>query len=426
MTKRIVVFLIGAVTVLLIISLVVFFDPFGKFFDRIFKQSSDEPIGSVGYEVMWQKGGIEPSQVSAEIKAVVEKYFECFYSAMGDKDADCRGELVRLYADSTDDCVYDLAALSSCSKRLSASAIDLSVSSSAIHLWTENLVPINSNGCILSVRQSAELVFKSLKGISSGEGNYLHTFVFEKRSGNWYITLHECENGVWGYSRKTLNSICGTSIPSYSKLADSLDYFNAAVESRIDGIGRLIAAKGYGQGSFPTVQTEYSREGAVEYAFRWCSVLTEKRNTEQWKDYDNDSGNFASQCIYAGLGKMDIYGSRIWKWFGDRVNYDIPEKGCSMSWSEPENFWLYCTTRETEGMVVYTDISGGQLEKGDIVQLMSGDSAFGSVVVTDVVTDVSGNKLDFLVTGHDSDMVNFPLSLVHCDGIRMIKILGFN
>ena len=77
-------------------------------------------------------------------------------------------------------------------------------------------------------------------------------------------------------------------------------------------------------------------------------------------------------------------------------------------------------------MVVYTDISGGQLEKGDIVQLMSGDSAFASVVVTDVVTDVSGNKLDFLVTGHDSDIVNFPLSLVHCDGIRMIKILGFN
>lgn len=416
--------LIATVTVLLIISLLVFFDPFGKFFDSIFKQSKDDPIGKVGYEVMWQKGRIDPSSVPDDLIKITEKYFECFYSSMGDKEADCRGELVRLYVDSADDCVYDLAALSSCSKRLNGSGINLSVSSATIHLWTENLVPIAGSGYILVVRQSAELVFESLKGISSGEGNYSHTFVFEKKSGTWYITLHECSGGVWNYSRKTLNSICGTSSPSYSTLADSLDYFNAAIESRIDGIGKLISAKGYG--SFPSAKTEYNREGAVEYAFRWCSVLTERRNTEQWKDYDNDSGNFASQCIYAGLGKMDTEGSRIWKWFGDKVNYDIPEKGCSMSWSEPENFWLYCTTRETEGMVVYTDISGGQLEKGDIVQLMSGDSAFGSVVVTDVVTDVSGNKLDFLVTGHDSDIVNFPLSLIHCDGIRMIKILGFN
>lgn len=424
MSKRIVVFLIATVSVLLIISLLVFFDPFGKFYDSIFKQTDDEPIGSVGYEVMWQKGEISPSGIPDELVHITEKYFECFYSALGDKEADCRSELVGLYADSSDDCIYDLAALSSCSKRLNGSGINLSVSSTVVHLWAENLVPIASSGYILAVRQSAELVFESLKGISSGEGIFFHTFVFEKKSGIWYITSHECQSGVWDYSRKTLNSICGTSSPSYDKLGDSLDVFNAAIESKIENIGRLISSKGYG--SFPTVETEYNREGAVEYAFKWCSVITERRNTEQWKDYDNDSGNFASQCIYAGLNKMDTEGSRIWKWFGDRVNYDIPEKGCSMSWSEPENFWLYCTIHESSGMVAYTDISGGQLEKGDIVQLMSGSSAFGSVVITDVVTDVSGNKLDFLVTGHDSDIVNFPLSLVHCDGIRMIKIIGFN
>lgn len=411
-------------TVLLIISLLVYLDPFGSFFDSIFKQKQSAPLGNVGYEVMWQKGSYAPSDVPEELSEMTEKYFECFYSALGDKDADCSRELIGLYADSTDDCVYDLAALSSCSERLKGSGINLSVSSTVVHLWVENVVPIANNGYIIAVRQSAELVFEALKGISSGEGNYLHTFVFEKKSGSWFITSHECQSGVWSYARKTLNSICGTSLPSYSLLSDSLDVFNARIERKIGSIGALIAAKGYG--SFPAAQTEYNREGAVEYAFKWCSVLNERRNTEQWADYDNDSGNFASQCIYAGLGKMDTEGSRIWKWFGDRVNYDIPEQGRSMSWTEPDNFWLYCTTHESSGMVVYTDVSGGQLEKGDIVQLMSGDSAFGSVVITDVVTDVSGNKLDFLVTGHDSDIVNYPLSLVHCDGIRMIKILGFN
>lgn len=418
--------MIGTVSVLLIISLLVYFNPLGKFYDRIFLREEDEPIGSVGYEVMWQQGEIDPSGVQDEILKIAEKYFECFYTAMGDKDADCRSELVKLYANSANDCIYDLAALSSCSQRLKGSGINLAVSSAVIHLWTEKLIPISGDGCILVLKQSAELVFESLKGISAGEGNYLHTFVFQRKGGTWYISSHECSGGAWDYSEKTLNSICGTSSPSYNKLDDSLDYFNAAVEGKIDGIIKLISAKGYGGGSSPGVTTEYNREGAVEYAFKWCSVLTEKRNTEQWKDYDNDSGNFASQCIYAGLGKMDTEGSRIWKWFDDMVNYETPDKGCSMSWSEPRNFWLYCTTHENTGMAVHTDISGGQLEKGDIVQLMSGDSVFASVVVTDVVTDINGNNLDFLVTGHDSDLVNFPLSLIHCDGIRMIKILGFN
>lgn len=414
----------AAVTVMLAIALLVYFNPFVDFFDSVFMKRKADALGKVGYEVMWQKGESNPSAVPNELAEMTERYFECFYSALGDKEADCRRELTGLYADSTEDCIYDLAALSSCSKRLRRSAIDLSASSVLVHLWAENVVPIANSGYIVAVRQSAELTFGSLKGISGGEGNYYHTFVFERESGSWYITSHECKGGVWDYARRTLNSICGSTAPDYSALGDSLDYFNAGIDGKLDGIARLIAAKGYG--SFPNADIKYNREGAVEYAFKWCSAITERRNTEQWTDYDNDSGNFASQCIYAGLGEMDTEGSLIWKWFGDRVNYDIPDKGCSMSWTEPDNFWLYCSARDGSGMSAYTDVSGGQLEKGDIVQLMSGDSAFASVVVTDVVTDINGNKLDFLVTGHDNDIVNYPLSLVHCDGLRMIKILGFN
>ena len=57
--------------------------------------------------------------------------------------------------------------------------------------------------------------------------------------------------------------------------------------------------------------------------------------------------------------------------------------------------------------------------------MMNGE-AFSQVIVTDVVTDVRKNTLDFLVTGHDSEYVNFPLSLIPCDSVRFIKIVGWN
>ncbi len=425
MRKKIVFFLIAAVTVLLSVAVLIYFDPFSDLFDSFLGQKQSKPLSSVNYGTMWHKGKENPTSIPTEISEMTERYFECFIAASGDKEANAEGYLKKLYADSAADCVYDLAGMRSCNLRLKNSGIDLAVSDATVHMWAENAVAFGSgDGFILTLTQSTEYIFKSLKGILSGEGNHVHTFVFEKTGGVWYITSHECESGVWDYSKKAMNNFCGSEAPGYSLLSDSLEPFGERIESSLRVSSELIKTKGYGV--FPKASKEYNREGAVEYAFRWCTVIGEQRNTDRWWDYENDSGNFASQCIYAGIGKMDTEGTYIWKWFGERVNYDIPEEGCSMSWTEPENFWLYCSSHEGTGLSAYTGVSGGQLEKGDIVQLIIGGEAAASVVVTDVVSDVSGNKLDFLVTGHDSDIVNFPLSLVHCDGIRMIKILGFN
>ena len=410
---------------LLAISLLVFFNPLQNFFDGVFVQQEEEPLGDVGFNLIWRESESSEYLTAAAIPVkMTERYFECFYTALGDKNADCTQTLSNLYGSSCEDLVYDLAALSSCAMRLKGSAIDLSMKSVNVHLWLKNIVPIGNDGYIISLKQSAEIVFNSLKGISSGEGIYDHTFIFEKYSGNWYITSHECSHGVWSYGVKAMNALCGSGSPSYDLLRERLKDFRKVLPSKISGLSDLITVKGYG--ALPAVQQPYNREGAVEYAHRWSNAIDEMRNTELWKDYDDDSVNFVSQCIYAGIDKMDVEGKNKWKWFDPKIDLESSDSGCSNSWFKAESFWIYCTENDHRGVCCLAGAAGGQLEKGDVIQLMMNGSAFSQVIVTDVVTDVNKNTLDFLVTGHDDEYVNYPLSLIPCDSARFIKVVGWN
>lgn len=410
---------------LISIGLIIYFDPFRSAFDKIFVQQDYEPLGSIEFNYIWtdETEGKTLDKASIPVK-MIERYFECIYTAFGEKDADCGSALSSLYGSGCAEIPYDLAAISSCSQRLKVTKIDLSAKSAALHLFVESVVPIGNEGTIISLRQSTEVVFNSLKGIVSSDGIYTHTFVIEHKGGNYYISSHECSEGMWKYSKNALNSLCNSDNPSYELLSEQLKVFRKILPSKISEISALISAKGYDKFSEP--QTEYNREGAAEYALKWTSPVFEMRNTERWKDYEDDSVNFVSQCIYAGLGKMDSRGSYVWKWFDPMVDLESPNSGCSNTWLKAENFWIYCSVNGGNGISCSTGAGGGQLEKGDVIQLMFNDKAVSEVIVTDVVKDVKGNKLDFLVTGHDSDFVNYPLSLVHCDGMRFIKILGFN
>lgn len=425
--KKIIIFiLIGVVAVLLAVAAIAFFNPFQKYFDKVFVPQEEPPLGNAGCSCIWRSSDNASYSAAAEIPIkMTERYFECFYTALGDKNADCLQALSELYASGCRDMVYDLAALYSNEMRLKGSSADLSIKSAAVHLWLKNIVPVGNNGFIISLKQSAEIVFDKMKGITSGEGIYEHTFVMEKYSGQWYITSHECGGGVWSYSVKAMNSICGSSNPSYDLLREKLGDFRRVLPTKIKAVSRLITVKGY-DSALPSVQQEYGREGAVEYAFKWSSALDLTRNTDSWQDYEEDGTNFVSQCIFAGIGKMDTEGKSKWKWFDPKIDLESSDSGCSNSWFKPESFWIYCTENDHRGVCCLGGAAGGQLEKGDVVQLMMSDKVFSQVIVTDVVTDVSKNTLDFLVTGHDSEYVNFPLSLIPCDSVRFIKILGWN
>ena len=423
MKFRILALLTGVAAVVLAVLLLLYLDPFSDYFDTVFQPAKVQPLSDVSVECVWRSSdGTEPY---AEPVSVIEQYFDCFYSAAGQRDFDGERILESFFADSTEDCIYDLAAMKSGAARLDGGGIDLSYDSIRVHLWVKNVVEINKDGVIIMLNQSAEPRYNLLRGVSSGEGVYLHTFIFERFSGSWMITSHSCDGGAWGYARQAMKLLCGGSeYPAYSVLYEKYPLFCSGVTANIKKIAFLVAAEGYGP--LPSAEISYNREAALEYAKRWTSVNAEMRNTEVWQDYGQDSVNFVSQCIYAGLGRMDTRGSYIWKWFGPKVDYFNEDSGCSMSWTEGENFWLYCTGNDRSGLCTVTDAAGGQLEKGDVVQLMLGDSVLSQVIVTDVVTDIRGRTVELLVSGHDDELVDYPLSALHCDSIRMIKIIGYN
>lgn len=424
MKKHLLPILIGAVSVLLAVAVLAFFNPFNAAFDKIFSEQEELPLGDVGYSCSWldTKG---QDTVFAEVPMkMTERYFECFYTALGDKNADCAGELSMLYGSGHESLVYDLAALSSCSTRLDGSFIDLSVKSAKVYLRLKNIIPIGKEGCIITLMQSAELVFDSLKGVSSGDGIYTHTFIFEKHSGDWYITSHECGLGVWSYARRVMNALCGGTTPSYNMLAEKLTLFQKALPSKVKATADLITAKS--GGTMPSAESGYNREVSVQYALSWSNSLKRTRNEEQWHDYENDNANFVSQCIYKGFGKMDVSGANVWKWFDIKPDNKGREEGCSSSWTSAEDFWSYCTNNDYKGICALCSAAGGQMEKGDVIQLMINEKAVSQVIVTDIVTDTRKNTVELLVTGHDSEYVNYPLSLIPCDSVRFIKIIGWN
>lgn len=413
----------GLVAFLLALALIIYFDPFKSILDKVFVLQEEPPLSNVEYISLWHNE--EETAELPNLKAMTDRYFECFYSALGDKEFEGERVMESFYGDSCADSIYDLAALSSCAYRLSSSNIDLTLDSVRVHIWLDSVIKINKDGYIFTLKQSAELVHKALKGVGSGEGIYSHTFIFERIGGNWYLSFHEADGGAWKYAVNAMNELCGTSNPSYSALYNSYPAFLRQLDKNTKSNAELIRTSGYNS-EFPTAEIEYNREAAAEYAVRWSSVLNEARNIELWDNYKNDSGNFISQCIYSGIKRMDTKGNYIWKWFDGNVNYNDENKGCSMSWTEGDNFWLYCTGNDRRGLCAYTDIAGGQLEKGDIVQLLTAGSVDSQIIITDIVTDINGRKLDFLVSGHNSDLVSYPLSALHCSEMRFIKILGYN
>lgn len=421
MKFRILALLTGIAAVLLAGALLLYFNPFGSFFDTVFLPSEAQPLSDVSVECAWRsEEGMEPY---AEAKSIIEQYFDCFYSAAGQKDFDGERVMESFFADSAADCVYDLAAMKSGAVRLESGRTDLSYDRIAVHLRVKNVVEINRDGVIIMLEQSAEPQYNAFEGTASGEGIYLHTFIFERYTGSWMITSHGCDGGAWSYARQAMKLLCGDN-PTYADLYEKYPIFCMGIARNAKSVAALTAAAGYG--SLPSAEIPYNRAAALEYAKKWTSINAPMRNTEVWEDYEQDSGNFVSQCIFAGVGRMDAEGNYIWKWFDSKVDYTSADAGCSRSWTEGDSFWLYCTGNDRIGLCTVTDAAGGQMEAGDVVQLMLGNKVLSQVVVTDVVTDAKGNTTELLVSGHDGELVDYPLSAVHCDWVRMIKIVGYN
>ncbi len=163
-----------------------------------------------------------------------------------------------------------------------------------------------------------------------------------------------------------------------------------------------------------SVRNAYDREAAVAYARRWAG----KRNSE-WPEYDRYGGNcmnFVSQTINAGGVPMDTTGS-AWYWFGNGNR--------TASWSGVNYFVSYVQANTGSGLVGDAAAPYYTGEPGDVIA-MGNDHFRHIVMISEVLTDESGNTVDYLICSNTGDLCDFPAGAYFYTYQQLIKIHGWN
>lgn len=158
----------------------------------------------------------------------------------------------------------------------------------------------------------------------------------------------------------------------------------------------------------------YDRMAAVAYAHKWAFG----RNPAFY-DYENlggDCTNFASQCLYAGIGVMNF--TPVYGWYYIDANQKAP------AWTGVTYFYNFLTRAAPMGpgpVGVETDISS--VLPGDFVQLQFRADAYSH---TPIIVSVGNppNAENILVAAHSYDADHRPLSTYTVLGYRFIHILG--
>ncbi len=158
---------------------------------------------------------------------------------------------------------------------------------------------------------------------------------------------------------------------------------------------------------------EYDRQKAVAYAREWAF----KRNPAYYnfEGLGGDCTNFASQCLFAGVGVMN-YTPDI-GWF-----YSSPSKRAA-AWAGVEYFHRFLV-QNAEGIgsgagPFATEVPLSELEIGDFIQFGRRTGDFYHTPV--VVGFVNGVPL---LAAHTFDAFNRPLTTYHFEKIRCLHILG--
>lgn len=165
--------------------------------------------------------------------------------------------------------------------------------------------------------------------------------------------------------------------------------------------------------TIPLLMVPYDRSAAIAYAHKWAYG----RNPAYY-DYEEIGGdctNFASQCLYEGVGIMNYMPTYGW--------YYIDANRKAPAWSGVQYFYNFMTREEISPgpVAVQTGING--IIPGDFVQLQFQAEVFGH---TPIVVEIGyPPTLDnILVAAHSYDTDWRPLSSYTFQKIRFLHILG--
>lgn len=167
--------------------------------------------------------------------------------------------------------------------------------------------------------------------------------------------------------------------------------------------------------SYPSPPIPYDRARAVAYAHRWAYG----RNPAYY-DYENlggDCTNFASQCLYAGVGVMNY--TPTFGWYYINANQKAP------AWTGVPYFYNFLTRLLPPGPgpvgVEVFDLA--ELEPGDFVQLQFREGVWSH---TPIIVSMGRRPTlqNTLIAAHSYDADNRPLSSYKVLAYRFIHILG--
>jgi len=157
----------------------------------------------------------------------------------------------------------------------------------------------------------------------------------------------------------------------------------------------------------------YDRAAAIAYAHKWAY----SRNPAyfDYEEIGGDCTNFASQCLYAGVGVMNF--TPTFGWYYIDANRKAP------AWTGVPYFFNFMTRKEISPgpFGIQSTLEG--LLPGDFVQFRFSKDSFGHTPIIVQMGDPPTLE-NTLIAAHSYDADYRPLSTYYFQEIRFIHILG--
>lgn len=157
----------------------------------------------------------------------------------------------------------------------------------------------------------------------------------------------------------------------------------------------------------------YNREKAVEYAHRWAYDFNPRYYN--FSSLGGDCTNFASQCVYAGVGIMNY--TPVYGWFYRSTN------DRTASWTGVEYFYNFMVGNDNGVGPFMEHVPLREILPGDVIQLKFEKDVFQH---TPVVVEVGSTPApdNILVAAHTFEADYRALSTYMYTELRPLHVLG--
>ena len=360
-----------------------------------------------------------PSALPDDERTLFENYFTCYYASLG---GFYHENISRFYGFQCVDEHFDGLALDFEIAAAKNSLSDYSYDSCEVYLYITDRRK-NADGQIeVTLRASASLKY-DFSDIVTEIKNENHSFTIAEEDKAAVIAGHTTDRPARLFAEYALDHAAAADGFTRADLSYTYYYSYLEKSSTLLRLARedyreLISAA-FAQELTPFFDAEYlyDSENACSYA------VSSSGHSGSYGSYDENDANFCSQCVAAGGIPMDDQGNSLtqWKWYGYEINNARTKEGCTLTWYDREKFWTYATENTGFGLVAQTSDTA---RRGDIVQLMRGETPVLECIITDIVYDNGNNPVDFVIC--TDKIKNMPLSLLWNGDFRFINIIGYN